>query len=732
MTIIDETDKISELIHQIFLDAVNLNLQHNLQLNLRRYLHAVKIAISKNIPLNINSENISFLNYIINILQIKKRSISNSNHFDEYSTKQLQHIANEIHISFSDIQDKDVRSNLIRLKEKTACCDQDDICSLIPLCIESLLKLDKYDFLLNVPKFNDTDKKINPNININSRNSADKILIDQTKSPRQNVGESIDPHKNSNIPKNIGSNKNNSNLQNKRYTQNIDPSNLDEIVKSQIYSIFSKDVPVILFEVSPSNTFSINELFLNIDKIFYPFDSIKYSTIKSLTFDIEIKKSQYFTLKRVDANDYLKKTIGIDVKMFQKLVSSTTYQTCVRFSSNKNTKEYLKNDPLQIIVFFSGNFKHKIYYKKLSSSDIDNVKPKDMWNDFEVKDDEGYPTPNKVSTCIKLEDIDKILVAASVRGRSHAHEGKPRDDNYFQNCDNPLGWKVVAVCDGAGSARFSRKGSQLASETSVNKFLELVKSNNYNQYLYDYEPHLIKWKDKSVQKKVSSESASSLANDPTLKEILRIKQNLCNLIYATVRESYASIHREVTSFNKDTDRLRKLNIKKQVSINEFNTTLLFTAFKKFSFGYFFISFSIGDGASVIFEPNKKTGIKLLGIPDHGAYEGQTLFLTMLSEITPEKVKKRTVFTLADDFEAVIMATDGISDPFFQSDDQFMSHKSWNDFYRHILKNGDSSIPANHHLFVKGTSTKTLEDSLLNWCNFYKSGFHDDRTILIIK
>lgn len=61
----------------------------------------------------------------------------------------------------------------------------------------------------------------------------------------------------------------------------------------------------------------------------------------------------------------------------------------------------------------------------------------------------------------------KDIVAASKRGRSHAHEGKARDDDFNIYHNDSNGWYIIAVADGAGSAKYSRKGSAVACETCV-------------------------------------------------------------------------------------------------------------------------------------------------------------------------------------------------------------------------------------------------------------------------
>ena len=66
----------------------------------------------------------------------------------------------------------------------------------------------------------------------------------------------------------------------------------------------------------------------------------------------------------------------------------------------------------------------------------------------------------------KKEIPRKSMVAASQRGRSHAIEGKPRDDDFALHFDSQTEWYVMVVADGAGSASYSRKGSQVACQTA--------------------------------------------------------------------------------------------------------------------------------------------------------------------------------------------------------------------------------------------------------------------------
>ncbi len=58
-----------------------------------------------------------------------------------------------------------------------------------------------------------------------------------------------------------------------------------------------------------------------------------------------------------------------------------------------------------------------------------------------------------------------VLVAASRRGKLHAHEGKYRDDAFSirkRGC-----WAIAAVADGAGSRPLARHGAQTATRAAV-------------------------------------------------------------------------------------------------------------------------------------------------------------------------------------------------------------------------------------------------------------------------
>ena len=120
---------------------------------------------------------------------------------------------------------------------------------------------------------------------------------------------------------------------------------------------------------------------------------------------------------------------------------------------------------------------------------------------------------------------------------------------------------------------------------------------------------------------------------------------------------------------------------------------------------------------------------MLGIPDEGEYSGQTRFLTM-----PDIVKDATAvferlrFSIEDDFTSIILMTDGVSDPMFETVNNLNDCEKWKEFYER-LKTG---FPEDEIGGVDLTDdNEQSKDQLLNWLNFWSPGNHDDRTIAIL-
>ena len=86
-------------------------------------------------------------------------------------------------------------------------------------------------------------------------------------------------------------------------------------------------------------------------------------------------------------------------------------------------------------------------------------------------------------------------------------------------------------------------------------------------------------------------------------------------------------------------------------------------------------------------------------------------------MTPDDVMKRLRFTVTDDFTGLVLMTDGVTDPKFETDNNLASLQKWDELWMELepmLGNKD-----------------TVSDELLKWLEFWSPGNHDDRTIALL-
>lgn len=118
-------------------------------------------------------------------------------------------------------------------------------------------------------------------------------------------------------------------------------------------------------------------------------------------------------------------------------------------------------------------------------------------------------------------------------------------------------------------------------------------------------------------------------------------------------------------------------------------------------------------------------VRVQGTPDGGEYAGQTRFLTEDSpEVWPQDASKliarRLRFDVVDSFDAVILMTDGVSDPKFETDNNFTSIAKWHELWAELAK----------EVFLEKRGD-AVADALLKWMDFWSPGNHDDRTMMVL-
>lgn len=303
-----------------------------------------------------------------------------------------------------------------------------------------------------------------------------------------------------------------------------------------------------------------------------------------------------------------------------------------------------------------------------------NPDPKSLWKNLEPREDSLYSKPH---FDFDFQEFgDHKVYGASIRGRSHAHNGTFRDDDFLISIiEKNILFAVVA--DGAGSAKYSREGSRIACtvceeslKNNAEKILEL------EILLSQYEPAQV-------------ETLSGLAYE---------------IIGAAVKSSI--------------DKLTEYADEKNHDLKDYSTTLLFTLVFRLKNKYCLMSFGVGDGIGSMVGAEFKP--ILLTNPDSGEHAGQTRFLTMKD--TLESMPQRIKIQFTEKVNNLFLMTDGISDVFFETDSKFEEASCWES----LIKEMNSSID------FQSNDLKKVELDFKEWINFFSKGNHDDRTILWIK
>lgn len=352
---------------------------------------------------------------------------------------------------------------------------------------------------------------------------------------------------------------------------------------------------------------------------------------------------------------------------------------------------------LKLRYAFDGCPKEDLPFRTLSF--FINPDPRDLWKNIPV-DWEHMPEPRyeKEDTQKQYVKVTALpdgtpqmdIVAASKRGRSHAQEGKPRDDHFKLYHDDTSNWYVIAVADGAGSAKYSREGSRIACDTSVEHCKQMLKETT------------------EFENAISAYKSSTGENEKESRK--SVGDYVYRILGAAALKAYKAI-----------DEKAKIQ---QIPAKNYATTFLLSIAKKFEFGWFIASYWVGDGAICLYDKEKHTA-KLMGIPDEGEYAGQTRFLTMPEIFMNGKaIYDRLRFCIVPDFTALFLMTDGVSDPMFETDANLNNVDKWDELWNNLLYNKEHPV----HLV---DDNENAAQELLDWLDFWSPGNHDDRTIAIL-
>jgi hypothetical protein len=394
-------------------------------------------------------------------------------------------------------------------------------------------------------------------------------------------------------------------------------------------------------------------------------------------------KEAYWVLKNANSNTFYE--FSFDMEEFPNIRIQNIRnleETGLVFEQNKISGIPVTNNVYHLdIEFYHTGDEENIEVKKVDL--FVNADPKDLWKNIPSDQNEIFHKPDEASH--KGKFLDRKIVVASKRGRSHAHEGKFREDDFAVN-ELPAEWSIISVSDGAGSAKLAREGSRLAT-VSVNAFF------SSQQVLDEMENNV-----RTLYTEGQSQEKRTEA-----------RQNILKLLYKSVLYAYNTLDKTAADHS--------------FAVNDLNATLIFALVKKFSFGYVILSFGVGD-CPINLINTEVSEIKLLNQMDVGEFSGGTRFITM-KEIFNDDIASRFGITCVDQFSHLVLMTDGIYDPKFGTENKLEDAESWMTFFNDLSGNNDDGSK------VDFTNDADIDEQLLQWMDFWSRGNHDDRTLAII-
>lgn len=318
---------------------------------------------------------------------------------------------------------------------------------------------------------------------------------------------------------------------------------------------------------------------------------------------------------------------------------------------------------------------------------IINPDPKTLWKSIETNPDDPYWKEDNATVFAPLGD--RHILVSSKRGRSHANIGSFREDDFaFANLEN--GWSLVVVADGAGSAKASRKGSALACQSVLNFFRQ----------------------EASVQ---SMAEVDGLLQEQQAGNTGEFQKSLTRFVYNNLGKAVFEVHKNLHGFAQQDN----------LSLKDLSTTLIFTLFKKYSAGYVFLSFGVGDCPIAVLNKDMSEA-HLLNWLDVGEFGGGTRFITMPEIFQSEKFYSRFGFKLLGDFSYLVMMSDGIYDPKFVVEAALPNIQKWQAFFADLNGQNDDNIKVELN-----KDNREIEQQFSRWMDFWSPGNHDDRTLAIV-
>lgn len=296
-----------------------------------------------------------------------------------------------------------------------------------------------------------------------------------------------------------------------------------------------------------------------------------------------------------------------------------------------------------------------------------------LWQYKPINKDEPEPFEEYKSGMSENAGIN--VIGARVRGKKHKHDGTNCDDWFeYDFCGK---WTIAAVSDGAGSKKYSRIGAAESCRAAVSYIKEKISE-------------------------IPEETTKKLALNFDDPEFMNGCSSFADVIQEAVLKAYDAVREAFESRKTKFEYLKVID--RDLEFKDFSGTLLLCMMIPVEVNgkteYFVIACQIGDGiiCSVDRNADFDKALRLLGVPDSGAYSGETDFLTSEQMHHKENLMSKTKIMRGNVSDVLIM-TDGVADDYFPNNPQML---------RLIL-----DLELNGILDIHGTSEKADDSSLAN-------------------
>ncbi|WP_118951883.1 PP2C family serine/threonine-protein phosphatase [Taibaiella helva] len=319
---------------------------------------------------------------------------------------------------------------------------------------------------------------------------------------------------------------------------------------------------------------------------------------------------------------------------------------------------------------------------------IINPDPRSLWKNRPSDKEDPYWKEDEITIAEKLGN--KYLAVSSKRGRSHANTGGFRDDDFAFRYFSENGWSIVAVSDGAGSARFAREGARLACSAVVEFLGQQLMAGAF------------------------AEMDTLLTNAGAALDA-EAQKKISHIVYHQLGGAAQHAFRQ----------LEQLATTSGALLNDFHATLIFTLVKQYSQGYALLSFGVGD-CPIALLYNDLQSVSLMNKMDVGEFGGGTRFITLPEIFQSDSFAGRFGFKWVPDFNYLFLMTDGVYDPKFEVEANLEKPERWQAFLADLKGNN-----AENTAVALKPGNADLPAQLSAWMDFWSPGNHDDRTLAIL-